>query len=261
MTPAPRTARHGGRCAGPLSEASARQSALIAGGFFKWLVDMQAIRVNPFAALPRPRRARGAGSQHHFLELEHLRAVFATIDQRPTVAFWDRLQAARDRLVIALAFQTGLRASELVGLRWTDFERRVGRHGAYWVVVLRHTKGGDDQVAPCDSAMAELARFRRLLGLSPAPRHTDTTAVIPAMPGGKRRATTPHDSLTLQRLLARPVGTRQGLYGIVRRSFRDAAQWLVRQGGSRIGRQTPAGFHPIGCATRRRPTCYAPPAG
>lgn len=102
---------------GPLSEASARQSALIAGGFFKWLVDMQAIRVNPFAALPRARRARGAGSQQHFLELDHLRAVFAAIDGRPKAAFWDRLQAARDRLVIALAFQTGLRASNWLGSR------------------------------------------------------------------------------------------------------------------------------------------------
>jgi len=219
---------------GPLSEASARQSALIAGGFFAWLVDMQAIRVNPFAALPRTRRARGAGSQQHFLELDHLRAVFAAIDGRPKAAFWDRLQAARDRLVIALAFQTGLRASELVGLTWTDFERRMGRHGPYWVVVLRHTKGGDDQVVPCDSAMEELARFRRLLGLSPEPRRTDTTAVIPAVPGGKRRTTTPLDSLTLQRLLARPVGTRQGLYGIVRRVFGDAAQALLQRGNGEL---------------------------
>lgn len=215
---------------GPLSEASARQSALIASGFFSWLVGIQAIRINPFAALPRARRARGAGSQQHFLELDHLRAVFAAIDARPKVAFWDRLQAARDRLVIALAFQTGLRASELVGLAWAHFERRVGRHGPYWVAIIRHAKGGDDQVVPCNSAMEELARFRRLLGLSPEPRHTDTTAVIPAIPGGKRRATTPHDSLTLQRLLVRPVGTRQGLYGIVRRAFGDAAQQLMRQG-------------------------------
>ncbi|WP_247546249.1 tyrosine-type recombinase/integrase [Ralstonia solanacearum] len=215
---------------GPLSEASARQSALIAGSFFNWLVGVQAIRVNPFSALPRSRRPRGPGSQHHFLELDHLRAVFEAIAARPTPTFWDRIQAARDRLVIALAFQTGLRASELAALVWGDFERRQGRHGPYWVIVVRHAKGGDDQVVPCGSAMEELARFRRLLGLSPEPRLTDGTAVIPAMPGGKRRATTPHDSLTLQRPLARPVATRQGLYGIVRRAFGDAADQLTQRG-------------------------------
>lgn len=212
---------------GPLSEASARQSALIARSFFGWLLKMAALRVNPFPALPRPRRARGPGSQQHFLELDHLRAVFDTIAVRPTPAFWDRIKQARDRLVIALAFQTGLRASELAALRWADFERRQGRHGPYWLVVIRQAKGGDAQEVPCDNAMAEIARFRRVLGLSPEPRSTDTAAVIPAIPGGARKSTRPHDRLTLQRLLMRPVGTRQGVYGIVRQAFAEAADRLA----------------------------------
>lgn len=219
---------------GPLSEASARQSVLIAGSFFKWLVDIEAIRVSPFAALPRTRRRREPGSQQRFLELDHLRAVFETIAARPGVAFWDRIGAARDRLVIALAFQTGLRASEMAALTWADFERREGRHGPYWVVVIRHAKGGDDQAVPCDNAMGELAAFRRMLGLSPEPRRTDTTAVVPALPGGKRRMTTPHDTLTLQRLLMRPVATRQGLYGIVRGAFSEAADRLAARGDTEL---------------------------
>ncbi len=212
---------------GPLSEASARQSALIARSFFGWLVKMAALRVNPFPALPRPRRARGPGSQQHFLELDHLRAVFDTLAARPTPAFWDRIQQARDRLVIALAFQTGLRASELAGLSWRDFERRHGKRGPYWVVVIRAAKGGDAQEVPCDNAMAEIARFRRVLGLSPEPRGTDTTAVIPAIPGGVRKSTRAHDRLTLQRLLMRRIGTRQGIYGIVRQAFAEAAAQLA----------------------------------
>lgn len=58
--------------------------------------------------------------------------------------------------------------------------------------------------------------------------------MIPAVPGGKRRTSNPIDGLTLQRLLARPVSTRQGLYGIVRRAFGDAAQALLQRGNEEL---------------------------
>ncbi|MGA3976919.1 tyrosine-type recombinase/integrase [Ralstonia nicotianae] len=219
---------------GALSEASAHQSALIAGAFFRWLVGIEAIRVNPFAAPPRPRRRHEPGSQQRFLELAQLAAVFEAIAGRPAPALWDRIKVARDRLVIALAFLTGLRASELAALTWGDFEQRHGRHGPYWVIVIRTAKGGDDQVVPCDNAMEELARFRQLLGLSPQPRSTDSTAVIPAIPGGRRKATAPRSGLDLQRLLTRPVGTRHGLYRIVRQAFGEAATRLAARGEAEL---------------------------
>ena len=61
---------------GPLSEASRRQTATIVGGLFEWLVGVEALRVNPFQAVPRKRTATGPGSQRRLLEAAQVAAVF-----------------------------------------------------------------------------------------------------------------------------------------------------------------------------------------
>ncbi len=211
---------------GPLSEASRRQTATIVGGLFDWLVGVQALRVNPFQAVPRLRAARGPGSQRRFLEAEQVAAVFDAIEARPAPTVWAQLHKARDRLLLALLFQTGLRASEVAALTWPDFERQRGKGGDFWTVRIREAKGGSDQLVPCDNVMGELARFRQLVGLSPEPRATDTMAVIPAIAGGRQRQALMTDALSLQRKLGRPVRTRQGIYAIVREVFAATADQL-----------------------------------
>jgi site-specific recombinase XerD len=215
---------------GPLSEASLRQTATIVGGLFEWLVGVQALRVNPFQAVPRARSARGPGSQRRFLEAEQVAAVFDAVEARPAPTLWAQLHKARDRLLLALLFHTGLRASEVTALSWPDFERQRGKHGDFWTVRIREAKGGSDQLVPCDNVMAELARFRQLVGLSPEPRATDTMAVVPAMAGGRQCLAPLTDKLALQRRLSRPVRTRQGLYAIVRQVFEAAALRLEASG-------------------------------
>jgi len=215
---------------GPLSEASRRQTATIVGSLFDWLVGVQALRVNPFQAVPRARTARGPGSQRRFLEAEQVAAVFDAIEARPAPTLWAQLHKARDRLLLALLFQTGLRASEVAALTWPDFERQRGKRGDFWTVRIREAKGGNDQMVPCDNVMDELARFRQLVGLSPEPRATDTMAVIPAIAGGRQRQAPLTDALALQRKLSRPVRTRQGIYAIVREVFDAAATYLDTSG-------------------------------
>jgi site-specific recombinase XerD len=215
---------------GPLSEASLRQTATIVGGLFEWLVGVLALRVNPFQAVPRARSARGPGSQRRFLEAEQVAAVFDAVEARPAPTLWAQLHKARDRLLLALLFHTGLRASEVTALSWPDFERQRGKHGDFWTVRIREAKGGSDQLVPCDNVMAELARFRQLVGLSPEPRATDTMAVVPAMAGGRQCLAPLTDKLALQRRLSRPVRTRQGLYAIVRQVFEAAALRLEASG-------------------------------
>lgn len=213
-----------------LSDASVLQSTIIARSFFNWLLEQEAIRVNPFPRPPRSRKNQGPGTQQRYLDTTQLRAVFDALAARPAVAFWDRLKQDRDRMVIALAFQTGLRASELAALTWADFQRREGKHGAYWIIVVRHAKGGDNQIVPCDSAMEEISAFRRTIGLSPDPKATDRMAVIPRIAGGQRKRVKPHGSLDLQLLLQRGVTTRHGIYAIVKDAFQDAAALLRTQG-------------------------------
>ncbi|WP_349606748.1 MULTISPECIES: tyrosine-type recombinase/integrase [Cupriavidus] len=214
---------------GPLSEASRRQSAVIVGILFDWLVRVGALRVNPFAMVPRARAVTGPGSQRRFLELEQVVAVFEAIEARPAPTLWAQLHKARDRLLLALLVQTGLRASEVAALTWADFELQPGRSRTFWTVRIRQAKGGDDPLVPCDNAMDELARFRRLVGLPPAPSATDTIAVIPAIGGGRQRAAPVADPLELQAMLGRPLRTRQGIYVIVRSAFAEAADRLERE--------------------------------
>ncbi|SCU77833.1 Tyrosine recombinase [Cupriavidus necator] len=229
---------------GPLSEASRRQSAIIVSGLFDWLVRVGALRVNPFAMVPRARAVTGPGSQRRFLELEQVVAVFEAIESRSAPTLWAQLHKARDRLLLALLVQTGLRASDVAGLTWADFERQPGRSNTFWTVRIRHAKGGDDQLVPCDNAMAELARFRRLVGLPPAPSATDATAVIPAIGGGRQRAVPLEDPLELQRKLDRPLRTRQGIYAIVRAAFAEAAERLEREHrGEQAGKLRAASTH------------------
>ncbi|WP_454743823.1 tyrosine-type recombinase/integrase [Cupriavidus necator] len=214
---------------GPLSEASRRQSAVIVGILFDWLVRVGALRVNPFAMVPRARAVTGPGSQRRFLELEQVVAVFEAIEGRPAPTLWAQLHKARDRLLLALLVQTGLRASEVAALTWADFELQPGRSRTFWTVRIRQAKSGDDQLVPCDNAMDELARFRRLVGLPPAPSATDTIAVIPAIGGGRQRAAPVADPVELQAMLGRPLRTRQGIYAIVRAAFAEAADRLERE--------------------------------
>lgn len=229
---------------GPLSDASRRQSAVIVGGLFDWLVGVGALRINPFAPVPRERSTTGPGSQRRFLELEQVAAVFEAIEARAAPTRWAQLHQARDRLLVALLFQTGLRASEVAALTWADFERHPGRSSAFWTVRIRQAKGGNDQLVPCDNAMPELARFRRLIGLPSMPSTTDTTAVIPAIAGGRQRAEAPVDPSELQRKVSRPLRTRQGIYAIVRAAFEEAADRLTQEGrGEEAARLQGASTH------------------
>ncbi|XQU77401.1 tyrosine-type recombinase/integrase (plasmid) [Cupriavidus sp. H18C2] len=136
------------------------------------------------------------------------------------------MHKARDRLLLALLFQTGLRTSEVAALTWPDFERQRGKSGEFWIVRIREAKEGNEQLLPCDNVMAQLPRFRQLVGLSPEPRATDTMAVIPAIAGGQQRQAPLTDALALHRKLSRPVRTPRGKYAVVREVFGAAATYL-----------------------------------
>jgi len=63
-------------------------------------------------------------------------------------------QGHRDATAILLAYRHGLRASEVVGLRWDDFDLTRGR------VHVRRSKGGETAVHPIGGK--EIRALRRL---------------------------------------------------------------------------------------------------
>src|SRR5262249_38159116 len=70
----------------------------------------------------------------------------------------------RDATAILIAYRHGLRSSEVVGLRWDDFDLAGGR------LHVRRNKGGDDGVPPVGPR--ELRALRRLQ------RETDATSAF-----------------------------------------------------------------------------------
>jgi type 1 fimbriae regulatory protein FimB len=59
----------------------------------------------------------------------------------------------RDKLLLALMYRHGLRVSEVIDLRWTDFDLDAPRERRFWVRRLKGSKGTTHTLEP-DTARA-----------------------------------------------------------------------------------------------------------
>jgi len=105
----------------------------------------------------------------------------------------------RDATAILVAYQHGLRASELVALRWTDIDLTTGR------LRIRRSKGSAASVRPI-SAQESLA-LRRLLAEAPPARY-----IFVSEYGDRFRA------MGFERMIAR-AGAEAGFGFVVRSSM------------------------------------------
>jgi integrase/recombinase XerD len=96
--------------AGGLSPTSAARLVASVRGFYKYLRLVGDVGVNPSDDLPAP---RVFASLPRFLSLEDVDTLIATPDVSTP-------RGLRDRALIEVLYATGLRVSELVGLRITD---------------------------------------------------------------------------------------------------------------------------------------------
>lgn len=131
-----------------------------ARSFFRWLLHEGRVEVNPVAGLRAPKAKR---------------KLPAVLDADAMGAFLDDIGgdaplAARDRALFELAYSSGLRLSELINVRWSDFEDGGG--------LLRVTgKGGKMRVVPVGRAAdAALAAWRA--------QHAVADYVFPGQTGG-----------------------------------------------------------------------------
>lgn len=119
----------------PRSRARARSAA---SGFFRFLVEREAIRANPLDDIEGPRLGRPLPS---VLPVEDvLRLLEAPIAEGPL--------AERDGALLELLYATGARVSEAIGLRlqdWLPEERLVRLHG----------KGSKERIVPLGSVSVE----------------------------------------------------------------------------------------------------------
>lgn len=129
--------------------APASQARTVAAlkGFFRFLVENEAIDRDPAAVLRTPKKREALPDVLNRAELGRLLAAVERED------VWERHfpgRRERDRLLLALFAYAGLRRSELLGLDWDDveLERRLLR--------VRRAKGGRQRVVPLHPALIPL---------------------------------------------------------------------------------------------------------
>lgn len=100
-------------------------------GFYAWLLDRRMIRRDPTAHLEPPRAAR---KLPRFLTPEEVTALLDTPDRTSP-------RGARDAAMLELLYATGLRVSELTGLRLEDLRLEAG-------YLTTMGKGSKERVVP-----------------------------------------------------------------------------------------------------------------
>lgn len=126
----------------------------------KWLLAEEYVRRDPFARVKQTKQEDKAKETFSPDEVERL---LASCDRK-------RLTGARDYAIMLLLFSTGLRASELVGLRMEDIDSDKS------LIMVRRGKGGKFRVVPL-SRTVERA-LDKYLDHPQRQCHTAATAVL-----------------------------------------------------------------------------------
>lgn len=225
MAPGRKSARRDPRWrpfAGPLSEASIRQSMVVLNSMLSWLVEAGYLAGNPLS-LSRTRRKAPAPRVVRFLEGDLWEAVRQTILALPQETPRQQAFYARARWLFSLMFLGGLRISEVVGNGMGDFFMRSDLKSGEQRWWLQATgKGEKERLIPATAElMVELMSYRRALGLSDLPQPSEPSPLV--FPVAWRRSTHPAPAWP------EPL-TRSAIHGILKEIFALAAEQWRRDG-------------------------------
>jgi len=208
--------------AGPLSEASIRQSMVVLNSLLSWLVEAGYLAGNPLA-LSRQRRKAPPPRVTRFLESDLWAAVRETVLALPKETLRQNAVYARARWLFSLFFLGGVRISEVVGNSMGDFfmrsDAKTGEQ-RWWLQVLG--KGNKERLVPATAELiVELMAYRRTLGLGDLPAPGEPSPLL--FPAAWRRSKHPAPAWP------EPM-TRSAIHGIVKEIFDQAASHWQQQG-------------------------------
>lgn len=190
---------------GPLAGRSVAYSMSVLAAMYRWLMDQGYLLANPFSGI----RVRGASNRaildvsHAFAEGE-LSIVRAIADGLEWTYEWTTPAAQRLRFVLDLAYSTGLRVSELVGVTLRSIQ--TDGHDDHWLhLVGKGAKAAKVAMPPLARVALDLHLMQRGLPTTPTLWKPDST-LIGSLEQGSQAGITP----------AR-------LWGVTRRFFRTAA--------------------------------------
>jgi integrase/recombinase XerD len=134
----------------PRSERTIQTYARSVRAFFHWLVRREMIERNPFDRVVFPKVGRPLIQTIEPEEFEQLLLACAPPNESGQMA--DRA-IVRNRAILWLLYDTGIRVSELYGLRLLDFERRHG------VITVRGKSSKERRIALGSNCLSNLLYY------------------------------------------------------------------------------------------------------
>lgn len=198
---------------GPLSATSQHQALVILNTMFTWLVSAGYLRGNPMA-LVRNRTKQAKPRVTRYLSGSLWSEVKDFVANLPRETAQNKAVYARNRWLVTLFYLQGLRLSEVAAGRMGQFFRRLSDDGTDQWWLETQGKGDKVRIVPVSQElMAELSRYRAVLGLSSLPRSGEQTPLVIPFDGNMRN-----------------LG-RSALHDAIKSIFTGTAEWLRTRGG------------------------------
>lgn len=179
---------------GPLSLRSRRFSETVLNGLFTFLVSQHYLQHNPLTALAKltnPSGHKPIDTNRSFNEAQWLLIQTFLDGQVANTAGAEKLKWLRTRMVIQLAYGTGLRLHELANAKLGDLEIRQRQGNTqHWLMVLGKGQKLRDVPIPLPLYLLLAETYQQLTGRqlgSPPPSHP----IIPPLRGSASTALTP----------------------------------------------------------------------
>jgi site-specific recombinase XerD len=198
---------------GPLSERSQKHALGIVQNLMQWLVDQRYLMHNPLRALPHLAKPVSAGIEvSRSLTIAEWKMAKEHLARMPRDARYHRL-----RFILALAYSTGCRLSELVALRRRDLKSfvRRGEEELQWEIGVSGKGGKYRTVQLNPMVMEEIRAYFRHRGHGTLADVPDDVPLIAAIPLAK-------DGGSYDEPLS---GVR--LYRVLKSFFEEVAQTLI----------------------------------
>jgi integrase len=224
----------------PPGKSSQSDILRFAKAMFSGLHENGYLRLNPMKSVKarKPRRI----DKKRAVSDDLFALVLQVMNEAPRDKQKDHQLLLRDRFIFICLRESGLRTSELIGARMGAFRALYdpGSANTYWVLTVEGetAKGGKDRTVPVTPALLDaLVAYRRAFGLDPLPGTNagagdDRYGLVLSVRTTKLETGDKIKTASDRRVFAqwRDVGTRQGLYAIVKGRVREAVQLLEQAG-------------------------------
>lgn len=171
--------------------------------------------------------------------------VIQTLVASDVISFAERQRQLRDTFILLAFKELGLRASELVGAKMGAFYQLIDptSRSRYWIflVTAETGKGGRERRVPVTRLLlSALMAYREAFGFAALPSPGDDTALLLSsrtkdVAIGSSRVKHVNDRRFFRAW--RAIGTRQGLYKIVKERLALAAAYLTDHGEFELAEQ------------------------